>query len=127
MNLLELKGVHTHVGAYHLLHGVDLAVPAGQVTMLLGRNGAGKTSTLRTLMGLWTASAGTVSFQGEDITQLATPEIASRGIAYVPETMGIFGALTVARRTCCWRRARPSAWPTWTRSGWTGCSACSRR
>lgn len=96
MNLLELKGVHTHVGAYHILHGVDLAVPAGQVTMLLGRNGAGKTSTLRTLMGLWTASAGTVHFKGEDITKLATPDIASRGIAYVPETMGIFGELSVA-------------------------------
>ncbi|MFN3862122.1 MAG: ABC transporter ATP-binding protein [Roseateles sp.] len=94
--LLELKGVHTHVGAYHILHGVDLAVPAGQVTMLLGRNGAGKTSTLRTLMGLWTASRGSVSFKGEDITRCATPDIAARGIAYVPETMGIFGELTVA-------------------------------
>jgi len=95
-SLLSLKGVHTHVGAYHILHGVDLDVPAGQVTMLLGRNGAGKTSTLRTLMGLWTASAGTVTFKGQHITQLATPDIASRGIAYVPETMGIFGELTVA-------------------------------
>lgn len=94
--LLTLKGVHTHVGAYHILHGVDLEVPAGQVTMLLGRNGAGKTSTLRTLMGLWTASAGSVSFKGEDITRLATPDIAARGIAYVPETMGIFGELSVA-------------------------------
>jgi len=96
MNLVELSGVHTHVGAYHILHGVDLAVPQGQVTMLLGRNGAGKTSTLRTLMGLWTASRGTVRFKGEDITKLATPDIAARGIAYVPETMGIFGELSVA-------------------------------
>ncbi len=94
--LLTLDGVHTHIGAYHILHGVDLNVPANQLTMLLGRNGAGKTSTLRTLMGLWTASRGTVSFKGEDITQLATPDIAARGIAYVPETMGIFGELTVA-------------------------------
>ncbi|PZP33320.1 MAG: ABC transporter ATP-binding protein [Roseateles depolymerans] len=96
MNLVELSGVHTHVGAYHILHGVDLAVPQGQVTMLLGRNGAGKTSTLRTLMGLWTASRGSVRFKGEDITKLATPDIAARGIAYVPETMGIFGELSVA-------------------------------
>ena len=94
--LLTLQGVHTHVGAYHILHGVDLEVPAGEGTMLLGRNGAGKTSTLRTLMGLWTASAGSVTFKGEDITKLATPDIASRGIAYVPETMGIFGELSVA-------------------------------
>ena len=94
-NLLEMKGVHTHIGAYHILHGVDLAVPRGQLTMLLGRNGAGKTTTLRTLMGLWTASSGTVHFKGEDITKMATPDIASRGIAYVPENMGIFSDLTV--------------------------------
>jgi branched-chain amino acid transport system ATP-binding protein len=95
MNLLELKGVHTHIGAYHILHGVDLDVPEGQVTMLLGRNGAGKTTTLRTIMGLWTASQGTVSFEGQSLVGLPTPEIAQRGIAYVPESMGIFGDLTV--------------------------------
>jgi branched-chain amino acid transport system ATP-binding protein len=93
--LLELQGVHTHVGAYHILHGVDLQVPEGQVTMLLGRNGAGKTSTLRTVMGLWQASAGRVHFQGREIQGLPTPEIAMAGIGYVPETMGIFGDLSV--------------------------------
>jgi branched-chain amino acid transport system ATP-binding protein len=95
-NLLELKGVHTHIGAYHILHGVDLVVPKGQLTMLLGRNGAGKTTTLRTIMGLWKASQGTVVFDGQDITATATPEIAQRDIAYVPENMGIFADLTVA-------------------------------
>ena len=55
-DLLTLSGVHTHIGRYHILHGVDLAVPEGQTTMLLGRNGAGKTTTLRTIMGLWQAS-----------------------------------------------------------------------
>ncbi len=93
--LLVLDGVHTHIGAYHILHGVDLAVPRGQLTMLLGRNGAGKTTTLRTVMGLWQASQGRVRFNGEDITKMATPEIAHLGIAYVPETMGIFSDLTV--------------------------------
>ncbi len=92
---LELSAVQTHIGAYHILHGVDLAVPAGQVTMLLGRNGAGKTSTLRTIMGLWRASAGSLRFKGRDIAALATPEIARLGIAYVPESMGIFSDLTV--------------------------------
>ncbi len=92
---LQLRGVHTHVGAYHLLHGVDLDVPAGQVTMLLGRNGAGKTTTLRTIMGLWRASAGSISFRSQRIEALATPEIALHGIAYVPESMGIFTDLTV--------------------------------
>jgi branched-chain amino acid transport system ATP-binding protein len=95
-NLLVLTGVHTHIGAYHILHGVDFAVPAGEVTMLLGRNGAGKTTTLRTIMGLWKAGQGTVVFDGQDITATATPEIAQRDIAYVPENMGIFADLTVA-------------------------------
>ncbi|AOG23886.1 ABC transporter ATP-binding protein [Acidovorax sp. RAC01] len=94
-NLLELKGVHTHIGAYHILHGVHLAVPKGQLTMLLGRNGAGKTTTLRTIMGLWHASQGTVHFGGKDITALNTPQIAGMNIAYVPENMGIFADLTV--------------------------------
>jgi branched-chain amino acid transport system ATP-binding protein len=93
--LLELLGVHTLIGAYHILHGVDLLVPRGQVTMLLGRNGAGKTTTLRTIMGLWQASQGTLRFDGTDITRLHTPQIAGMNIAYVPETMGIFADLTV--------------------------------
>ncbi|MEK9971020.1 MAG: ABC transporter ATP-binding protein [Ferrovibrio sp.] len=94
-NLLNLQGVHTHIGQYHILHGVDLAIPRGQLTMLLGRNGAGKTTTLRTIMGLWQASQGSVTFDGRDITKLPTPEIAQGGIAYVPENMGIFADLTV--------------------------------
>jgi len=93
--LLELRGVHTHIGAYHILHGVDLVVPEGQVTMLLGRNGAGKTTTLRTIMGLWGASQGTIGFRGAPIANRPTPEIAAAGIAYVPESMGIFSDLTV--------------------------------
>jgi branched-chain amino acid transport system ATP-binding protein len=93
--LLSLKGVHTHIGRYHILHGVDLEVPRGGLTMLLGRNGAGKTTTLRSIMGLWRASAGQILFDGEDIAGLPTPEIARRGIAYVPESMGIFADLTV--------------------------------
>jgi len=94
-NLLELQGVHTHIGAYHILHGVDLAVPKGQLTMLLGRNGAGKTTTLRTIMGLWQASQGRITFGGKDITALNTPQIARMNVAYVPENMGIFPDLTV--------------------------------
>jgi len=97
--LLTLADVHTHIGAYHVLHGVSFEVPLGGVTMLLGRNGAGKTTTLRTVMGLWPASSGSVQFDGHPIggpgRQLATPEIARFNIAYVPETMGIFVDLTV--------------------------------
>jgi branched-chain amino acid transport system ATP-binding protein len=87
--------VHTHIGAYHILHGVDLSVREGEVTMLLGRNGAGKTTTLRTIMGLWKASQGAITFQGRALHAMETPEIAQRGIAYVPESMGIFSDLTV--------------------------------
>ena len=94
-NLLTLEGVHTHIGAYHILHGVDLQVPRGQLTLLLGRNGAGKTTTLRTIMGLWPASQGRVRFDGQDITARHTPQIPQAGIAYVPENMGIFADLTV--------------------------------
>ena len=94
-NLLTLQGVHTHIGAYHILHGVDLVVPANQLTMLLGRNGAGKTTTLRTIMGLWHASQGTVTLDGVDITKQPTPDTAQSGVAYVPESMGIFSDLSV--------------------------------
>lgn len=94
-NALVLKGVHTHIGAYHILHGVDLVVPQGQLTMLLGRNGAGKSTTLRTIMGLWPATGGRIELRDTDITRCHTPEIASMGVAYVPETMGIFSDLTV--------------------------------
>lgn len=93
--LLQLDGVHTHIGRYHILHGVDLAVRSGRLTMLLGRNGAGKTTSLRTIMGLWRRSAGEIRFDGRPIGDRATPDIARLGIAYVPESMGIFTQLTV--------------------------------
>ena len=93
--VLQLAGVHTHIGAYHILHGVDLVVPEGEVTMLLGRNGAGKTTTLRTIMGLWRASSGELRFRGQSLAALKTPEIARLGLGYVPESMGIFSDLTV--------------------------------
>lgn len=93
--LLRLNDVHTHIGAYHILHGVDLEVPPGEVTLLLGRNGAGKTTTLRTIMGLWTASRGRIELNGQSIERKSTPEIARAGVAYVPETMSVFADLTV--------------------------------
>ncbi len=93
--ILQLSGVHTHIGEYHILQGVDLIVPRGGLSVLLGRNGAGKTTTLRTIMGLWKASAGTVKFDGRDISALPTPDIAQAGIAYVPESMAVFSDLTV--------------------------------
>jgi len=93
--LLTLSGVQTHIGRYHILHGVELGVAQGQTTMLLGRNGAGKTTTLRTVMGLWRASAGEIRLGGARIEALSTPDIARAGIGYVPETMAVFSDLTV--------------------------------
>jgi branched-chain amino acid transport system ATP-binding protein len=93
--LLSLAGVNTHIGQYHILQGVDFAVPKGGMTMLLGRNGAGKTTCLRTVMGLWKASAGTIRYDGMEITRTRTPDLARLGVAYVPENMGIFAGLTV--------------------------------
>ncbi|MGP0061741.1 MAG: ABC transporter ATP-binding protein [Beijerinckiaceae bacterium] len=93
--LLELSRVHTHIGRYHILHGVDFGVSEGETTMLLGRNGAGKTTTLRTIMGLWRASLGEIRFGTQRIEALNTPAIAFAGIGYVPETMAVFSDLTV--------------------------------
>ncbi|WP_316205589.1 MULTISPECIES: ABC transporter ATP-binding protein [unclassified Bradyrhizobium] len=93
--LLTLAGVHTYIGRYHILQGIDFDVPQGQTTMLLGRNGAGKTTTLRTIMGLWQAKSGTITLAGERIEQLATPDVARAGVGYVPESMAVFSDLTV--------------------------------
>ena len=93
--ILTLQRVHTDIAQYHILEGVDLTVPRGAVTMLLGRNGVGKTTTLRTIMGHWPAKSGTITYDGQDITALSIPARARAGIGFVPEDMGIFADLTV--------------------------------
>ncbi|MFA5913050.1 MAG: ABC transporter ATP-binding protein [Burkholderiales bacterium] len=106
-NLLALAGVNTRIGPYHILQGVDFVVPQGGLTMLLGRNGAGKTTCLRTIMGLWRASAGRIEFDGADIAGRSTPAVAQLGIGYVPESMGIFAGLTVRENLMLAARAGP--------------------
>lgn len=93
--LLKLSGVHTHIGAYHILHGVDLAVPRGQLTLLLGRNGAGKTTTLKSILGLTPPRAGAVIFKGKEIQGQPAYRTAAKGIGYVPEHRAIFRDLSV--------------------------------
>ena len=105
--LLTLEGVHTHIGQYHILQGVDFSVPRGTMTVLLGRNGAGKTTTLRTIMGLWKPSRGKVTFAGREIGGWATPDISRAGIAYVPESMGVFADLTVQENMILAAQAGP--------------------
>jgi len=93
--LLALDNVTAGYGESVVLEGISFAMREGDSLALLGRNGVGKTTTLRTIMGLWQASQGRVIFAGRDITKLSTPQIAELNIAYVPENMGIFSDLTV--------------------------------
>jgi branched-chain amino acid transport system ATP-binding protein len=94
--ILSLEGVYADIAQYHILHDINLSIPEGGVHVLLGRNGAGKTTSLRTIMGLCRTVGGTITFRGHDITRMHISEIAQLGVAFVPENMGIFGGLTVA-------------------------------
>jgi branched-chain amino acid transport system ATP-binding protein len=93
--ILEIKDVHTFYGTSHVLFGVSLDVDRGEVVCLMGRNGAGKSTTFRTVMGLTPPRSGTVLFQGKDVTRLKVHTKARLGIGYVPEDRQIFPDLTV--------------------------------
>jgi branched-chain amino acid transport system ATP-binding protein len=93
--LLQLDGVNTYYGDSHILHDVSLAVAAGQVLTILGRNGAGKTTALKSIIGVVKPRSGSVSFGGNEMTSLSPYRIARAGIGYVPETRGIFPSLSV--------------------------------
>lgn len=93
--ILEMKDVHTYYGTSHVLFGVSLDVGQGEVVCLMGRNGAGKSTTFRTVMGLSVPRAGTVLFRGNDITRLKVHARARLGIGYVPEDRQIFPELSV--------------------------------
>jgi branched-chain amino acid transport system ATP-binding protein len=93
--LIRVEDVHTYYGKSHILHGVSLKIGAGEVVGLLGRNGVGKSTTLKTIMGIVQPSHGTVLFSGNAITGLAPHKLARMGIAYVPEDRRIFRLLTV--------------------------------
>ncbi len=95
MPLLEVRDIRTRYGAIEALKGISLTVDAGEVVTLIGSNGAGKTTTLRSISGLTPASTGTITFAGEDITQVPADEIVSRGIALAPEGRHIFPRMTV--------------------------------
>jgi urea transport system ATP-binding protein len=94
--MLEVNAIDLHYGAAQALRGISLKAEPGKVTCVLGRNGVGKTSLLRALIGQHPVSAGTISFANTDITRLSTVERARRGIAYVPQGREIFPLLTVA-------------------------------
>jgi len=93
--LVEAKGIHTFYGASHVLHGVDFSVRRGETVGLMGRNGMGKSTLLRSILGLVRPREGRVTVNGRDMTRAAPHEIARAGIAYVPEGRGIFPNLSV--------------------------------
>lgn len=106
MTLLRLTGIHTYIGQFHILQGIDMAVEQGGVTVLLGRNGAGKTTTLRTIIGLLAPSQGRVALGGEEIGGKPAYEVARHGIGYVPEDRGVFVDLTVEENLLLAERKR---------------------
>lgn len=93
--MLELTDLHAHYGKVHVLQGVSLTVAAGESVALLGRNGVGKTTTLKTIMGLVPASQGSVSFEDVKLNQMRPYKVPSQGIGYVPQGRGIFPTLSV--------------------------------
>jgi branched-chain amino acid transport system ATP-binding protein len=111
--LLQVEDMHTYLGDSHVIQGVSLAVPAGKVVALLGRNGAGKTTTLRSIMRMARPRRGRVTFDGRDISGLATFEVARSGIAFVQETRAIFPSLSVEENLAV------AARPALEGGGWT--------
>jgi branched-chain amino acid transport system ATP-binding protein len=95
MALLEIEEIHTHYGSIEALRGVSLSVEAGEVVTMIGSNGAGKSTTLRSISGLTPATSGSVHFDGREITRLPAHQIVSRGIALAPEGRHCFPRMTV--------------------------------
>jgi branched-chain amino acid transport system ATP-binding protein len=112
--LIQAKGLQTYYGASHILRGIDFAVARGETIGLMGRNGMGKSTLLKSLMGLVKPRGGTVHIMGRDMTGRAPYEIAKLGIAYVPEGRGIFGNLSVVENLKMAARAGTRGQKDWT-------------
>ncbi|MDP1649835.1 MAG: ABC transporter ATP-binding protein [Rubrivivax sp.] len=112
--LLEARGLHAWYGASHVLHGVDIGIARGQTVGLLGRNGMGKSTLIRTLLGHVTEREGRIVIDGHDMSRARPHEVARRGVAYVPEGRGIFPNLTVRENLVM--AARPGSG---SRADWT--------
>jgi len=109
--MLSLESVHAHYGTSHILHGIDLVAEPGRVSAIIGRNGVGKTTTLRTIMGLISPSAGRILLNGADIGGWPAHRVARAGIAYVPEGRLIFPELTVLENIRLAERKPARQWP----------------
>src|SRR4030088_578835 len=109
--MLGIEGVNTHYGASHVLQGVDLDMQEGRISAVLGRNGVGKTTMVKTIMGLVVPSGGRVLIGSTDITGWPPHRVAREGVAYVPEGRLIFPDLTVIENIQVGERAPGTAWP----------------
>jgi branched-chain amino acid transport system ATP-binding protein len=105
--MLEVDGIHTYYGLSHILFGVSLKVEAGQVVCLLGRNGAGKTTSLKSILGMAPPKQGRIRFKGEDITGKEPYALVRKGIGYVPDDRRIFADLTVGENLEIAERTAP--------------------
>jgi len=112
--MLVVEGLSAGYGGSRVLHGVDFAVGAGEVVTLLGRNGMGKTTTVRAVMGLLAPDAGRIAFDGQDVTGLPPHRIAQRGIGLVPEGRQVFPTLTVEENLVATAASRAGGAPRWT-------------
>ena len=112
--LLQAKGVQSFYGDSHILHGVDLVLNQGETISLLGRNGMGKSTTLKSIMGIVTPREGTVCIAGKDFTGASPHKVAQAGVAYVPEGRGIFPNLTVKENLEMTARAGVDGSRDWT-------------
>jgi branched-chain amino acid transport system ATP-binding protein len=109
--LMEIRGLEAWYGESHVLHGVDIDIREGEVVTLLGRNGAGKTSTLRSIMGLVPRRTGSVKYDGKEFVNARPDVIARAGIAYCPEERGIFASLDVTENLMLPPMVRPGGLP----------------
>ena len=112
--LIEARGIHAYYGASHVLHGVDLVVHRGETIGLMGRNGMGKTTLIRSILGLLPPRAGAVRVCGKNVTGAAPNAIARAGIAYVPEGRGVFPNLSVRENLVMAARPGPGGRREWT-------------
>src|SRR5882672_4547644 len=112
--MLLVKDLHAYYGRAHILHGVTLEAGAGEVVALLGRNGAGKSTVMKTIMGLVPAAAGEVTFDGRRVERLPPYRVARLGLGYVPEDRRIFTELTVAENLGVGHQAPRQDAPSWT-------------
>ena len=114
--VIEARDLHTYYDASHILRGVSLTLRPGETLGLMGRNGMGKTTLIRTIMGLVRPRAGSVRVHGRDVTHTPAFEIAREGIAYVPEGRGIFATLSVEENLAIAERTGGPKAPQWTRA-----------